>query len=256
MGLFDFLKLKSRNNINTTKAKDERRAECPSCHKALLKIPGSKTKCPHCGEYIYVRTRPKDNIKVTVNKKVADEIDEEWRIISGTQEIYLDDQKRFNDRKEVLKKKFGGKEPSDNDVYWGLLNEDIINNAVKGQWGLYRNTRMRMADILSKEGKFKQALQTYLEVCYLDLNGASNMMLDQNGNIYSDSELNKPFNVELKFLAPGIIDVVKKIIKKLNLDKQEVKEIYLRISDIEHKSIRAPINPIDTLEELEKEIWS
>lgn len=234
---------------------DERKAECPSCNKALSKIPGSKTKCPHCSDYIYVRTRPKDNIRVTVNKEEADKIDEEWRIINGTEEIYLDEEKRFNDRKEVLKQKFGGKEPSDNDVSWGLLNEDIINNIKKGQWGLYRNTRIKMADILLREGKLMNALQIYLRVCYLDLNGATNMTLDENGNIYDDPEYNKPFDIELKFLAPGILDIIKKIIKKLSLDKKEVKEIYLKISNLEQKSTRAPINPVNTLEELDKEIW-
>jgi len=40
-------------------------------------------------------------------------------------------------------------------------------------WGLYRNIRFEMAELLKKEGKFKNALQTYLEVLYLDQNGQS-----------------------------------------------------------------------------------
>src|SRR3989442_5791851 len=35
-------------------------AVCPNCSKLLDKIPGRKSKCPHCAEYIYVRTRPVD----------------------------------------------------------------------------------------------------------------------------------------------------------------------------------------------------
>jgi predicted RNA-binding Zn-ribbon protein involved in translation (DUF1610 family) len=57
---------------------DQRKAECPSCHQALKKIPGSKTKCPHCGEYMYVRTRPQDRTRVIVNKAGADKLAVEW----------------------------------------------------------------------------------------------------------------------------------------------------------------------------------
>lgn len=62
MGLFDFLHTKkpvaplvqlevSMSAPQERKpAADKRKAECPSCHQALKKVPGAKTKCPHCGE--------------------------------------------------------------------------------------------------------------------------------------------------------------------------------------------------------------
>ena len=271
MGLFDFLKPKEKNaievsikvkntinrSVNSYSVKDERKAECPSCHGILSKIPGSKTKCHHCGEYMFIRTRPQDSVRLVVNEDQADKIDEDWRILNGTQELYLQEQKRFDDRKEALRKKFNGKEPSENDVYWGLFNEDLIKNAVKGQWGLYRNTKMHRADLLLKEEKLKQSLQTYFEVCYLDLNGTENMMLDENGNMYVNPYYDaKPFDLTLKFLAPGIIDTIRKIIKKLNIDKKEVEDIYIKISSLTQKSINTPCNPADTFNELEKEIWN
>lgn len=234
---------------------DERKAECPNCHKILSKIPGAKTKCPHCGDFMYVRTRT-DNVRAVVTKNEADKIDEAWRIENGTQEVYLADQKRFNDRKELLRKKFGGKEPSENDVRWGLLNEELLENAKSEQWGSYGNVRFQMAEILSKEDKLKDALRMYLGVCYLDLNGATNMPTDENGNVIHDPEYFKPFDPEQKFLAPGVIDRIKKIIKKLNLGRQEVKEIYLSFADVQQRSTRAPLVPADTFTELETEIWT
>ena len=255
MGFFDFLTNKNPTQQQQAELTDERKAECPNCHKTLSKIPGAKTKCPHCGDFMYVRTKT-NNVRVVVTKNEADKIDEAWRIENGVQEAYLAEQKKFNDRKELLRKKFGGKEPSENDVHWGLLNEELLENAKSEQWGLYRNARFQMAEILSKEDKLKDALRMYLGVCYLDMNGATNMPTDEQGNVIYDTEYFKPFDPEQKFLAPGIIDRIKKIIKKLNLEKQEVREIYLSFADVQQRSTRAPLAPTDTFSELETEIWT
>jgi hypothetical protein len=112
-----------------------------------------------------------------------------------------------------------------------------------------------MAEILSKENKLKDALRMYLGVCYLDLNGASNMLTDENGNVINDTEYFKPFDPELKFLAPGVIDRIQKIIKNLEIEKEEVQEIYFDFADKVQRSTRAPVSPADSFRELEVEIW-
>ena len=253
MAIFDFLKNKE-SVVQTDTSKDDRKAKCPNCHNKLKKVPGAKTKCPHCGESMFVRTTT-DNVRIVVTKKEADKIDEEWRIENGTQEAFLAEEKKYSDRKDVLRKKFGGKEPVENDVQWSLLNEEILNTARSAQWGLYRNARFEMAEILGKENKLKGALKMYLGVCYLDINGATNMLTDENGDVISDTEYFKPFDSELKFLAPGVIDRIQKIIKKLELNKEEVKEIYTNFAKIEQRSTRAPIVPSECFDELEMEIW-
>jgi hypothetical protein len=57
---------------------DQRKAECPSFHQTLKKIPGSKTKCPHCGKFMYIRTRPRDQVRVVVNQAGVDKIEADW----------------------------------------------------------------------------------------------------------------------------------------------------------------------------------
>lgn len=57
---------------------DQRRAECPYCQKPLRKVPGAKTKCPHCGEFMFVRTRPQDGARVVVTTDEARRIEEDW----------------------------------------------------------------------------------------------------------------------------------------------------------------------------------
>ncbi len=132
MGVFDLFRSQSKSGNQQREQKDERKAECPNCHKALSRIPGAKTKCQHCGKFMFVRTRPKDNTRVVVTKAEADKIDEEWSIVAGTHDIFVAEKEEFAKEKEILRKRFGGKEPSDNDVRWGLLNKQLIEHAKNG----------------------------------------------------------------------------------------------------------------------------
>jgi len=252
MGILDLFRSKPNTENQQLEPKDERKAECPNCHNVLSKIPGAKTKCPHCGEFIFVRTRPKDNVRVVVTKAEADKIDEEWTIITGTHDIFVAEKEEFAKEKEILRKRFGGKEPSDNDVKWGLLNKQLIEHAKNGDWGLYRNSRFQMAEILRGEMKLKDALGTYLEVCYLDLNGVNN-----TGGM-RDPELLKefpPFNPkELAFLAPGVMDLIKRIVLKLNLSKEEIKQIFVEHNSRIEKSLRLPLSAENSWQSLDKEI--
>jgi len=251
MGIFDLFRSQLKTGNQQREPKDERKAECPNCHKALSKIPGAKTKCSHCGEFMFVRTRPKDNARVVVTKAEADKIDEEWSIVAGTHDIFVAEKEEFAKEKEVLRKRFGGKEPSDNDVRWGLLNKQLTEHAKNGDWGLYRNARFQMAEILRGEMKLKEALRTYLEVCYLDLNGPSN-----TGGM-NDPELLKefpPFDPNRdSFLAPGVIDLIKRIVLKLKLSKDEVKQIFLEHNSLVGQSLKLPLPPEKSWPSLDKE---
>jgi len=149
-------------------------AVCPHCDHTLEKKPGRKKKCPHCCHFIYVRTRPSDRQRVLVTEAQAEQIEEQWSIANGTHDAFMAKTNRFADEKAKLKKRFGGGEPSDNDVRWGLLNQERTEHAGQRDWGLYSNATFEMAELLKKEGKTTRALQFYLEVCYHDLNGPNN----------------------------------------------------------------------------------
>lgn len=252
MGILDFFRSQPKIINQQREQKDERRAECPNCHKTLSKIPGAKTKCPHCGEFMFIRTRPKDNVRVVVTKAEANKIDEEWSIVAGTHDIFVAEKEELVKEKEVLRKRFGGKEPSDNDVRWSLLNKQLMEHAKNGDWGLYRNARFQMAEILRGEMKLKDALRIYFEVYYLDLNGSSN-----TGGI-KDTELLKefpPFDPHRdSFLAPGVIDLIKRIVIKLNLNKEEIKQIFIENNSRVEKSLRLPLSVEKSWQLLEKEI--
>lgn len=253
MNLFNFLKKKDGDSSKrNNKSKDERKAECPYCNGVLDKVPGAKTKCPCCKKFIFVRTRPQDEVRVVVTAEDADKIDEEWRIINGTQEAFLDNQRKFDDRREILRKKLGGKNPARKDVQWSLFNESLMEHLKNGEMGLYRNVKLDMAQTLKKEGKLKEALKTYLGICYLDLNGPMNdVVKDEQGNII---EVNL-FNPDFGDLVPGIVKEIKRIVEKEGLEKNKIKEIYFELNSKIKKSTKAPLDLEDCFKKIEKEIF-
>lgn len=251
MGIFDFLKTQS-SSAEEYIVKDERRAECPYCQKDLKKVPGRKTKCPHCGEFMLVRTRPNDNVRVVVTQEEAGKIEEEWAIFNGTHDDYLAEKEKIKKEKKALKNRFG-KDPTENDVHWSLLNKSLIEHAQNGDWGLYRCARFDMAEILRKEKKLKRALQAYLEVSYIDLNGPNNL-----GGVNDEDSLKifPPFDPVAGYasLAPGVIDIIRKIIKRINIDMPEVKTIFIRHNSLIEKSLRLPLSAKDAWLSMKKEI--
>ncbi len=237
---------------NQQKTLDKRKAECPYCHRILSKIPAKKTRCPYCGEFMFVRTKPKENYRLVVTKQEADQIDEDWSIIAGTHDNFIAEKEKFEQEKENLHKKFG-EEPLINDVKWSILNGNLIKHAQNKNWGLYRNTRFEMAEILRKEMILQDALQSYLEICFIDLNGPNN-----TGGI-KDPELLKefpPFDPkQSSFLAPAVIDFIRRIVKKLGFSKEKVKSVFIEHNLRVGNSLKLPLTAEECWISLEKEIW-
>lgn len=250
MRLFDFFKSTSNTN-NEHKVMDERKFKCPYCHKTLDKIPSKKTKCPHCGEYMFVRTRPKDNVRVVVTKVEADKIEEDWAIVSGTHDSFIAEKEKFKNEQKVLRKRFS-KEPSENDVKWSLFNKDLLKYAQSTNWCMYSSTRFQMAEILRKEQRLERALQIYLEVCYIDLNGPSNMDRIDDSELLEELPLFDP--EKLAFLAPGVIDRIKLIMKKMSFDKEKINTMFIEHNSKIEKHLRLPIPAKRAWQSLEKEI--
>jgi hypothetical protein len=244
---------KTTKNKDDTTIVDLRKAECPYCQKALDKFPARKTKCPHCGEHMYVRTRPSDRARVVVTKAGADKIEEEWE-----RKHYLDDfiardpsrKDKFEKERERLANEFG-KQPSDRDVMWRMLNQELGEHFRHRNFGLYRNTRLEMAEILKKEMKLEPAFKTYLEVCYLDLNGPNNL-----GEMPQDELLKKPppFEPYQGFVAPEIGSEIREIMEELRFDRNKAKSIFVEHTSKVFKSWKLPLTLEACWSSLETEI--
>ncbi len=209
-------------NSDYVEPTDARTAICPSCGFGLNKVPGAKTKCPHCAAFMYVRTDPETNSRVVVTAERAEEIEDEWSKINGTWEFRQEEKRRYQATKEQLTKNFNGAVPSDNDIKWSLLNEDSIKHASVQDWGLYRNTIFQMGEILRKEEKHAMALEKYLLVCYIDTCGPNNVGVPLGQKLEFGQ---KAFSKDSAFLAPGVLERVQKSAKATNKDLESLENI-------------------------------
>lgn len=219
---------------------------CPYCGVELDKKPSRKKKCPDCGNYIFVRTSPIDRSKILIKENEIDIIEEQWSIVNGVHDEYLKEKIKIENERQKLETKFGSP-PSENDVKWALLNNDLLKNVRNGDWGLYRNNKYSMAEILRKENKLQNALMFYMEVCYLDLNGPNNI-----GGIKEYGV--EPFSLEDAFLAPGIVKRVKILVNKLSLDPEEAKGVFIKIAHKVEKNMKLPLSPKLAWNKIENEL--
>ncbi|MDP3478202.1 MAG: hypothetical protein Q8R88_00420 [Desulfoprunum sp.] len=223
---------------------------CPYCDAAIDKMPGRKKKCPSCGEFIYVRTRPSDKKKILIREDQISAVEEQWAIANGTHEQFLAIREAYEKEKDVLRNKFGS-DPSENDIRWSILNKELLKHAQKFQWGFYRNARLAMGDILKKESKDLEALDTYMEVCYLDVNGPNNCCT-RDPEILRDYP---PFDPKMAFVAPGVIGYIDNIIGNYRLTQEQVEQRFIKVAERIHKSLKLPVVPERAWKILKKEIY-
>ena len=139
-----------------------------------------------------------------------------------------------------------------NDKKWQLYNKELLMHAQKANWGLYRNTRFDMAEFLRKENKLANALETFLEIMYLDLNGPEN-----RESIINNPELLKEFpqfDPKTAFLAPGVIDRVKKIAKILGFQMEKIREIFTEHNKKIEKALKLSLSTEECWKLVEKEL--
>ena len=229
---------------------DARVATCPSCGSALKKIPGSKTKCPLCGEFMFIRTDPTTNSRIVVTADQAETIEDEWAKINGTWEDRKLQKDRFTSTKAELSKQFGTT-ASDADVNWRLLNEDSTIHASMQNWGLYRNTVFQMGEQLRKEGKLKSAIEKYLLVCYIDTCGPNNISTPLGQKSEWGQEA---FTESQAFLAPGVTEEIVKAAKKSEILLSDVEVIFMEMAGQYKSAVPFTKTPSESWNEIKKEL--
>lgn len=99
-----------------------------------------------------------------------------------------------------------------NDYLWSKFNMESLIYQAQEQWGLYRNCRLKMAEILSSEQRYNEALRFLIEVCYCDVLGFE--------------EIERFVRVPRKqqIIAPGIQQKIFKIKDALHYSDERLKE--------------------------------
>jgi DNA-directed RNA polymerase subunit RPC12/RpoP len=214
---------------------------CPYCSKSLEIKPKRRSKCPHCGNYFRVRTRPQDRERVLVTEEQAEEISKQYNPGYGR-----DPENWLHEKRQTLvqQRKIW-------DQQWGELNKQSRENVKNGLWGMYRNCRYQMGEVLraeanyillildfpkdSKQGikastRMKQAIRMYLEVVLFDVNGANN-----------NNEF-KPYETKIQFwdIAPAAIDWIIEMSTDLGIQRSDLRKMFYEVTDL-YKSFSFPL---------------
>jgi DNA-directed RNA polymerase subunit RPC12/RpoP len=199
---------------------------CPYCNKPLEKKPKQRSKCPHCGNFFRVRTRPQDRQQVLVTEEQAEEISKQYYVGYGRDpENWLRENRKIWDQK------------------WGDLNKQSGECAKNGLWGMYRNCRYQMGEVLHAEACFilarleffkeekyrvkaksrmKQTIRMYFEVALFDLNGANN-----------NNEF-KPRETKIQFwdIAPAVIDWIIELSTDLGIQRSDLRNMFYEVANL------------------------
>jgi DNA-directed RNA polymerase subunit RPC12/RpoP len=219
---------------------------CPYCSAKLDKMPVRKRKCQECGNHFLVRTRPEDRKQVVVTESDAEQIDISWMKVNGTYEVHLAE-KRERDEVATALAKQQGRQPTDSDVTWALCNRHLQTHSKNGNWGLYRNVRLEMGDLLRKEKRDQAALEAYLEVSYLDSNGP------QNTNGQAGSGV-RAFDRTDAFQATGVVRQIAKTAKSLNLSSDDIQQLYREVANRTQRQLKLPTSVDHAWAELQNEL--
>lgn len=209
-------------------------AECPYCREQLLKPIRQKKQCGKCGNTIYPRKRPIDAKIVYFREDELEELEEQRAIADGTYEEYLR-QKRLKEAVRAKLREKIGREPSANDIKWSMLNDDLVSTARAGHWGLYRNAKLSIAELLEAEQNYTGSLESWIEVAIFDMNGATNLGIVNDEDLKDIDEISKsfghgaglrPFTLELGQLLNHTIQHVQTCLEKLKLTESVFREAF------------------------------
>ena len=143
---------------------------------------------------------------------------------------YIVSDREYSDMQRQLAKQFGA-EPSDRDICWSLLNKWAVEDLRGGHVASYRSRRFEQAEILRKiDKKLDLALEMCLEVCYIDLNGPFGV----SGKLW-DRQFAK--------LAPGVVEVVVRLMRNLKLTIPETEARFLQRAEVLYKTMRLQSRP-------------
>lgn len=183
-------------------------AVCASCDAELPKKPSRKAKCPKCGEYNYVRKRPLDGEPVLLREDQLPALEREKAYTAGEDvgSAYDARQAVIQAEREKLRERFGA-EPSQNDVMWGVLNQDLLKLIRDQNYSEVRNTYAEMATILKSDKKHRQAAIWWMIIFTYDIDPG----LSRNS----------------PFVAPGVISRIAQHLEKAKMTLSDATELYM-----------------------------
>ena len=120
---------------------------CPYCNAPLEKAPKRKSKCPHCGNYIFARSKQKLFPSTLLTEEQARAVDYVKNL-----EIYGITERDYENVRIDLTKKFGHN-ANPHDVIWSLLHKVSQLLVRKHEFHAVSSIYYLKALFLNEEGK-------------------------------------------------------------------------------------------------------
>jgi hypothetical protein len=138
--------------------------------------------------------------------------------------------------------------PSD-DPDWHRLNQQRNEYAAARKWSRYRNVTLRMAQLCVWQGRLEDALVAYLELCYIDLNGAQNPGAAWGMPLH-DLDPERGFG-----LGPLIVTRLRGMARELGYDKARMEAEFLAAALVLYRSLDLPVTPQEAWQALRAELY-
>ncbi|MCS6267729.1 MAG: TerB N-terminal domain-containing protein [Vampirovibrio sp.] len=212
---------------------------CPYCLQGTSKITSSKGICSACGELIFVKRNEFKGEKILLTETDSFKMHQLQKERAERNWIY-----RLLKNNNITEKELADQVKKKNKTVRECLIELISKLADEHfnlkDYGLYRNSLMQIGIIYEKSNNPSEALNYYLIVCWLDLNGAGNS--------------GTGFDEDFAFIAPAIITSISKLCNQLSLNKTDLEKLFSQYSS--DKTITGmPLTPNIAWAKLSTEIY-
>ena len=137
----------------------------------------------------------------------------------------------------------------EDDLEFQRLDQKRSDYGAARRWSRYRNTTLKMAQLRGKQGRLEDALVTYLELCYIDVNGAQNPGAAW-GMPLQDLDPDRAFG-----LGPLIVRRVHAMARALGYDEARMEVEFLATASVLHRSLNLPITPEQAWQALRAELY-
>jgi hypothetical protein len=227
----------------------QRRPVCPSCRAQITGTPRNGDLCPRCGSRYYLRKKPNSPTLFLLSAAQAAAFDQNAphpAAPAAPAQGVQNGRARTPRPRNALgidKRRFnwvwvhGTAEGQ-----WRQLKRSLTLHARDGNWLLYRNARFEMAEVRRKQDRLREALELYLEVWYLDLNGPRDCWgVSGVRRIYEDA----PFQPADGLTTPVVARWVNRIAERLYVDVLQLEREFGQIATRLYQSMHLPVTPRD-----------